>query len=108
MARDTKVRLYRPSTERDALGEITGKPVLWREVWATLTQSGGRTNTYAGRIVRENEAIFSTPWLPGIDKACIAEWEGYRRPITAIVPEGFRKTVHIKVTINDIDYDAGY
>ena len=108
MARSTKVRLYRQSSERDALGEITGEPVFWREVWATLTQSGGKANTYAGRIVSDNEAIFSTYWLPGIDDVCVAEWEGHRRPITAVVPEGWRKTVHIKVTINDIDYDAGY
>lgn len=108
MARNIKVRLYTAATKRDEYGEITGEPQLWRDVWCTRTESGGRANTYAGRIVRENETVLTTHWLPGIEEAIVAEWDGHRRPIAGVICEGFRKTAHIKVTDNASDYEAGY
>ena len=36
------------------------------------------------------------------------EIDGRRRPIESVYEEGFRKKLHILITLSDLDYDGGY
>lgn len=103
MAGKLLIKLYLPNTERDYLGEVTGSPILWREVWAEPTESGGSRRTYAGRLASEHTLVLTTHWQPGIERCTNVEVEGRMRPIEAIVREGFRRKVHI--TLIDGAYD---
>lgn len=104
MAGKVKARLYLPATQRDSNGEVVGEPLLWREVWCEMTTSGGSRRTYAGRLVTEHSVVLSTNWLPRIDECTLVEFEGRRRPIDDVVPEGFRRRAHIITTMTDHDY----
>lgn len=108
MVGKTKVRFLRPATERGATGEVVGEATLFRTVWAVKTESGGRENLFASRIVHEHEAVFTIRYIDGLTPDMLVEFEGRRRPIADIVPEGFRRLLHVKVTLRDMDYEAEY
>lgn len=108
MAGKTKIILLKPAASQDASGEIVGEPTLWRRVWATKTENGGRANLYASRIVHENSVVLTIPYIRGITPDMLVEIDGSRRPIESINEEGFRKRLHILITLNDLDYNAGY
>lgn len=97
MVAKAKIRLFLPNQKRNALGEA-GDPILWREVWAEPTESGGSRRTYAGRLASEYSLVLTTHWREGIEKCTHVEYEGRLRPIDAIVKEGFRRWVHISLT----------
>ena len=103
MAGKVKIRLFLASPQRDANGEAVGEPLLWREVWADLTTSGGGRRTYAGRLATEHNVVLSTHWLPGIDTCELVEFNGRRRPIDDVVSED-RRRAHIITTMTDRDY----
>lgn len=97
MVAKAKIRLFLPNPKRNALGEA-GAPILWREVWAEPTESGGSRRTYAGRLASEYTLVLTTYWREGIERCTHVEYEGRLRPIDAIVKEGFRRWVHISLT----------
>lgn len=104
MSYDVKVKLYTEQTERNDLGELVGEPPLWRVVYCSATYSGGSRKTYAGRIVGEHQVVLTTHWREGIEECRFVEFNGKRRVISDIVPEGRRRLVHI-ITFTD---DTGY
>ena len=104
MAHDIKVTLYTSSMRQDALGQPTGAPIKWRDVWCEVTYSGGSRKTYAGRLVSEYQVVLTTRWRDGIDKCRFVEVDGRRYTIDSIVPEGRRYKAHI-VYVND---ERGY
>lgn len=108
MAGKCKIVLLKPADSQDATGEIVGEPMPWREMWATKTENGGRANLYASRIVHENGAVLTVPYIKGVTPDMLVEIDGMRRPIESINEEGFRKRLHILITLNDLDYNAGY
>ena len=95
MALNALITLFLPNRQVDELGEQSSTPVEWRKMWATPTASGGSRKTYAGRLVSEHRVVLSTRWIAGIEACTEVEYEGKRRPIESIVPEGFSKKVHI-------------
>ena len=117
-----RITLLRPATMQDAGGEIVGDPTPWRSFWATKTESGGRENLFASRIVHEGSAVLTIPYVkgedgrspavdgrsPAVDARMLVEIDGRRRPIESVYEEGFRKKVHILISLSDLDYDAGY
>lgn len=100
MAHDIKVTLYTSSMRQDALGQPTGEPIRWRDVWCEATYSGGSRKTYAGRLVSEYQVVLSTRWRDGIESCRFVEVDGRRYVIDSIVPEGRRYKAHI-IYIND-------
>lgn len=108
MAGKTKITLLRPATQQDGGGEIVGEPTAWRSMWADKTESGGRTNLYASRIVHENSVVLSVNYVHGITPDMLVEIDGKRRPIEGVYEEGFRKKLHIMITLTDLNYNAGY
>lgn len=104
MSYDVKAKLYTELTERDAFGQPTGQPPLWREVYCSATYSGGSRKTYAGRIVGEHQVVLTTHWREGIDKCRFVEFDGIRRAIMDVVPEGRRHLVHIVTFTDDMSH----
>jgi hypothetical protein len=104
MAYDVRCKLYTKQTERDALGHPTGVPPLWRVVWCTATYSGGSRKTYAGRVVGEHQVVLTTHWREGIEQCRFVEFDGKRRAIVDVVPEGRRRLVHIITFTDDVGY----
>jgi hypothetical protein len=107
MAGKYKITLYTANTKQDVTGEVTRDPIMWRDVWAEATFSGGSRRTFAGRLVTEHTAVLTTHWLPGIEVCRHVRFDGKMYPIDDVVPEGFRRKVHIviAVTESDIGYD---
>ena len=111
-----RITLLRPATMQDAGGEIVGDPTPWRSFWATKTESGGRENLFASRIVHEGSAVLTIPYVkgedgrsPAVDARMLVEIDGRPpRPIESVYEEGFRKKLHILISLSDLDYDAGY
>lgn len=110
-----KILILRPAETQDTTAEIVGEPTPWRTFWATKTESGGRENLFASRIVHEGSAVLTIPYVrdadgkgPAVTAGMIVELEGRRRPIQYVYEEGFRKKLHIMITLNDLDYEGGY
>lgn len=108
MAGKTKILLLRPADRQDSTGELVSEPTPWRHFWATKTENGGRTNLFASRIVHENSIVLTIPYNKEVTANMLVEVDGQRRPIEGLYEEGFRKALHIVVTKNDLDYNAGY
>lgn len=102
MAYDVRCKLYTAQVERDAYGQPTGEPPLWRIVFCTATYSGGSRKTYAGRVVGEHQVVMTTHWREGIEKCRFIEFDGIRRAIVDVVPEGRRQMVHIITYTDDV------
>ena len=45
---------------------------------------------------------------PAVNARMLVEIDGRRRPIESVYEEGFRKKLHILITLSDLDYDGGY
>ena len=108
MAGKVRITLLHPATTQDSGGEIVGVP-------ATKTESGGRENLFASRIVHEGSAVLTIPYVagedgrsPAVNARMLVEIDGRRRPIESDYEEGFRKKLHILITLSDLDYDGGY
>ena len=104
MAYDVKCTHYTEQTERAAYGQLTGEPPLWRVVWCSATYSGGSRKTYAGRVVGEHQVVLTTHWREGIEKCRFVEFDGMRRAIVEVVPEGRRHLGHIVTFTDDVGY----
>jgi hypothetical protein len=104
MAYDVRCKLYTEQVERDTFGAPTGEPPLWRVVWCSETYSGGARKTYAGRVVGEHQVVMTTHWREGIEKCRLIEFDGIRRAIVDVVPEGRRHMVHIITYTDDVGY----
>lgn len=103
MAYKYPITLFKAPTEQDAHGEVTGKPILWRETWAAATMSGGSRRTMAGRLASEHGVVLTTHWMPTIEECRWVLYEGAMRPIIDVVPEGYRKSVHVIIDVTDTD-----
>lgn len=104
MAYDVRCKLYTEQVERDTFGAPTGEPPLWRVVWCSATYSGGSRKTYAGRVVGEHQVVMTTHWREGIEKCRFIEFDGIRRSIVDVVPEGRRHMVHIITYTDDVGH----
>lgn len=104
MAFDIKCNLYTALVERDGYGHPSGEPPLWRSVWCAATYSGGSRKTYAGRVVGEHQVVLTTYWREGIEACRFVEFDGKRRAIVDVIPEGRRRLVHIVTFTDDVGY----
>lgn len=101
---DVRVTLYLEQTKRNAIGELVGEPRVWGDVYCSATYSGGSRKTYAGRIVGEHQVVLTTRWQRDIEKCRFVEFDGIRRVIVDIIPEGRRRLVHIVTVTPDVSY----
>lgn len=101
---DVKVALYLGQRERNAIGELVGEPRMLCVVYCSATYSGGSRKTYAGRIVGEHQVVLTTRWQKSIEQCRFVEFDGIRRAIVDIIPEGRRRLVHIVTVTPDVSY----
>lgn len=98
---DVRIEIMAYSQERDEYNERTDELVLIAVCYAQRTESGGRENLFASRILHENEIAYTIRWRQGIRPSQYVR-EGDRvMNIVSVHEEGRRKFLHLKVKKDD-------
>lgn len=100
---DCRIEILNYSEERDAYNDLTKKLVRIAICQAQRTENGGRENLYAGRIVHENEVVYTIRWQDGLKAGQMIRDDGYLRKIISIHEEGRRWRLHLKCTKSDAE-----
>ena len=100
---DTKIEICAYSQERDEYNERSEELVPIALCFAQKTESGGRENLFASRILHENEIAYTIRWRPGIRPSQFVREEEKVMRITSVTEEGRKKYLHIKVSKIDAD-----
>jgi SPP1 family predicted phage head-tail adaptor len=93
---DTRIEIMAYSQERDDYNERTMELVQIGVFYAQKTESGGRENLYASRIVHENEVVFTVRYSDKIKSGMFVRLDGRDMKITSVHEEGHRKYLHLK------------
>ncbi len=103
---DTRIEILALSQERDEYNERTEELVPVAVCWAQRTESGGRENLFASRILHENEIAYTIRWREGIRPAMFVRDGEQTLNIVSVHEEGRRKYLHIKTKRTDAE-DSG-
>ncbi|MFR9495570.1 MAG: phage head closure protein [Rikenellaceae bacterium] len=98
---DTRIEILAHSQERDDYNERIDELVLMGIFYAQRTESGGRENLYASRIVHKNEVVFTIRYTSTIKAGFYVRYDGKDMKITTTYEEGRRKYLHLKCTKSD-------
>ena len=63
---DTRIEILEYTEERDEYNDLTKSFRRVAVCYAQRTENGGRENLYAGRIVHENEVVYTIRWQPDL------------------------------------------
>jgi SPP1 family predicted phage head-tail adaptor len=91
------------SQERDEYNERTEELVPVAVCFAQRTESGGRENLFASRILHENEIAYTVRWRENIRPSMFVRDGEQTMKIVSVHEEGRRKLLHIKVKKTDTD-----
>lgn len=69
--------------------------------YAQKTESGGRENLYASRIVHENEVVYTIRYRQGIAAGMVIDDADTLLKITSVHEEGRRWRLHLKARKSD-------
>ena len=97
------IDIYEIDSTRDEYNERQDVYQHKAQCYAQVTESGGRENMYASRIIHENEAVYTIRYRDGITAGMFVEDAGIRHKIKAIYAEGRRFRQHLLITINDAE-----
>lgn len=100
---DTRIEIMAHSQERDDYNERTMELVSIGVFYAQKTESGGRENLYASRIVHENEVVFTVRYSDKIKSGMFVRLDGRDMKITSVHEEGRRKYLHLKTVKSDAE-----
>lgn len=100
---DTRIEIMAYSQERDDYNERTMELVPIGLFHAQKTESGGRENLYASRIVHENEVVFTVRYSDKIKSGMFVRLDGRDMKITSVHEEGRRKYLHLKTIKSDAE-----
>ncbi|MEI3541166.1 MAG: phage head closure protein [Alistipes onderdonkii] len=100
---DTRIEILEYVEERDEYNDRSKALQPVTVCYAQRTENGGRENLYAGRIVHENEVVYSIRWQEDLTAGQMIRDDGYLRKITSIHEEGRRWRLHLKCTKSDAD-----
>lgn len=100
---DTRIEIMAYSQERDDYNERTMELVPIGVFYAQKTESGGRENLYASRIVHENEVVFTVRYSDKIKSGMFVRLDGRDMKITSVHEEGRRKYLHLKTIKSDAE-----
>lgn len=100
---NTRIEIMAHSQERDDYNERTMELVPIGVFYAQKTESGGRENLYASRIVHENEVIFTVRYSDKIKSGMFVRLDGRDMKITSVHEEGRRKYLHLKTVKSDAE-----
>ncbi|MFI3299250.1 MAG: phage head closure protein [Rikenellaceae bacterium] len=96
-----RIEIYALSQERDEYNERTEELVLMGVYYAQRTESGGRENLYASRIVHENEVVFTIRYTPKIRAGMVLKYNDTDMEIISTHQEGRAEKLHIKCLKTD-------
>lgn len=100
---DRPIEVLRYRESRDEYGGRSKELVPVASLVAQRTESGGRENLYAGRIVHENEVAFTIRYRTGIEAGMLVRDEQLLLPITSVHEEGRRRLLHLLTTKSDAE-----
>lgn len=100
---NTRIEIMAYSQERDDYNERTMELVPIGVFYAQKTESGGRENLYASRIVHENEVVFTIRYSDKVKSGMFVRLEGRDMKITSVHEEGRRKYLHLKTVKSDVE-----
>lgn len=100
---NTRIEIMAHSQERDDYNERTMELVPIGVFYAQKTESGGRENLYASRIVHENEVVFTVRYSDKIKSGMFVRLDGRDMKITSVHEEGRRKYLHLKTVKSDVE-----
>ena len=98
---DTRIEICALSQERDDYNERTEELVPIAVCFAQRTESGGRENLFASRILHENEIAYTIRWREGIRPSQFVREGDQTLKIVSVHEEGRRKYLHLKVRKTD-------
>lgn len=101
---DTRIKILEYTEEWDEYNDLTKSLRCVALCYAQRTENGGRENLYAGRIVHENEVVYTIRWQPDLhpDMVVCDEGGGLRK-IISLHEEGRRWRLHLKCRKSDAD-----
>ena len=85
---DTRIEILEYRQMRDEYNDRTQELMRVAVCYAQRTESGGRENLYAGRIVHENEVVYTIRYREGLRAGMIVNDGGAQHRITSIHAEG--------------------
>lgn len=100
---DSRIEIMAYGQERDDYNELTMELVSIGLFYAQKTESGGRENLYASRIVHENEVVFTVRYSDKIKSGMFVRLDGRDMKITSVHEEGRRKYLHLKTVKSDAE-----
>lgn len=100
---DARIEIMAYSQERDDYNERTMELVPIGLFYAQKTESGGRENLYASRIVHENEVVFTVRYSDKIKSGMFVRLDDRDMKITSVHEEGRRKYLHLKTVKSDAE-----
>jgi len=100
---DTRIEILEYTEERDDYNELVRSLVRIAVCFAQRTESGGRENLYAERIVHENEVVYTIRYREGLRTGQMIRDEERLRKIISIHEEGRRWRLHLKCTKSDAE-----
>ncbi|WP_099463089.1 phage head closure protein [Parabacteroides provencensis] len=100
---DTRIEIMAYSQERDDYNERTMELVQIGVFYAQKTESGGRENLYASRIIHENEVVFTVRYSNKIKSGMFVRLDGRDMKITSVHEEGRRKYLHLKTIKSNVE-----
>ena len=93
---DHRIEVLSVAEERDDYNDRTTELILVAVCFAQRTENGGR-------IVHENEVVYTIRYQDGLRPGMHIRDEGSLRKITSIHQEGRRWRLHLKCTKSDAD-----
>ena len=100
---DTRIEILAHSKERDGYNERCDELVPIGIHFAQRTESGGRENLYASRILHQNEVAFTIRYATTVKAGMIVRYNDQDMKITSTHEEGRRKYLHIKCIKSDVE-----
>ncbi|GAB0481659.1 hypothetical protein KML24007_04050 [Alistipes indistinctus] len=104
---DTRIEICAHSQERDEYNERVDELVTIAVCFAQRTESGGRENLFASRILHENEVVYTIRWRQGIRPSQFIRHGDQTMNIVSVHEEGRRKFLHLKVKKIDVSDAEG-
>lgn len=100
---DTRIEIFEYTEERDDYNDLTKSLMRVAVCFAQRTENGGRENLYAGRIVHENEVVYTIRHQDGLRAGMVVRDDGSLRKVTSIHEEGRRWRLHLTCIKSDAE-----
>ena len=98
-----RIEIHEYREVRDAYNDRTKELQPVAVCYAQRTEAGGRENLYAGRIVHENEVVYTIRYRAGLLAGMVVKDGKSLRKITSVHEEGRRWRLHLKTTKTDAE-----